>query len=91
MKSFRSHLNSKLKDPEFKKLYEEEQKLAEIALKLCKLRKKLGLTQQKLAKKAKITQQQISKIENGFNFNFITFIKVCDALDLELKIIHNNK
>jgi hypothetical protein len=45
MKTFRTHLQNKLKDKEFKKLYEEERQLLEISLRLLKVRKELGLNE----------------------------------------------
>lgn len=84
MKSFRQDLINKLKNKKFKKLYDEEQQLLEISLKIHKVREKLGLSQKELACKATITQQQLSKIENGINCSIKTFLKVCNALNLQL-------
>jgi DNA-binding XRE family transcriptional regulator len=86
MESFRKHLEEKLKNKEFKKMYEEEKRLLELSLKIINERNKRGLTQQELAKKAEITQQQLSKVENGFNCNMVTFLKVCDALGLKINV-----
>jgi DNA-binding XRE family transcriptional regulator len=86
MKSFRSHLNEKLKDPEFKKYYEEEKHLLELGVKIAEMREKLGLSQKELAKQCKVTQQQLSKIENGVNCNLLTFLKVSEALGLSVNL-----
>lgn len=86
MRSFRGHLQEKLKSERFKRLYEEERQLAELSLNLLKVREKKGLSQQEVAKKAKVTQQQLSKLENGINCNMSTFLKVCNALELKVDL-----
>ena len=86
MKTFNEHLKEKLKDKEFKKIYEEEKLLLQLSHRILEERKKAGLTQTQLASKAQITQQQLSKIEKGLNFNIKTFLKVCHALDVKMKL-----
>jgi len=86
MKTFRKHLNTKLKDREFEQLYDEERKMLEISVKLSYARKNLGLSQQELAKRAHISQQQLSRIESGMNCNLSTFLKVCHALQVKLDL-----
>ena len=86
MKTFRKHLNEKLKDERFKGLYEEERQLAELSLRILGAREQQGLSQKEVAQKAKVTQQQLSKVENGINCNLTTFLKVCNALDLKIDL-----
>jgi DNA-binding XRE family transcriptional regulator len=86
MKSLNDHLKSKLKSKSFNDRFKEEKELVNISLELQTLREKKGLSQSDLAKKAHVTQQQLSKIENGINCNLTTFLKVCNALDLEISI-----
>ncbi len=86
MKTFKKHLNEKLKNKKFKELYDEEKELLEISMKIINTRNYSGLTQQELAEKAKITQQQVSKIENGINCNMITFFKACNALNIKVNL-----
>ncbi|MBT3602969.1 MAG: helix-turn-helix transcriptional regulator [Candidatus Latescibacteria bacterium] len=86
MKTFRKHLNEKLKDKQFKKLYEEERQLAALSLKILGTREQRGLSQKDVAQKANVTQQQLSKVENGINCNLTTFLKVCNALDLKIDL-----
>ncbi|EMF80922.1 MULTISPECIES: helix-turn-helix domain-containing protein [Leptospira] len=86
MKSFRSHLKTKIKNEKFKEKFQEEKELINLSLELHDLREKKGLSQSELAKLAHVTQQQLSKIENGVNCNLATFLKVCHALDLEVKV-----
>ncbi len=89
MKTFRQHLNTKLKDEQFKRVYDEEREMLRISLKLLNVRKELGLSQHELARKAKITQQQLSKIETGMNCNISTLLKVCHALQVKLNLVYN--
>ena len=84
MKSYRDHLNEQLANPEFKKLYEDEKYLLELGLRIAETRQQLGISQKELAKKSHITQQQLSKIENGYNCNLPTFIKVSSTLGLSV-------
>lgn len=83
---FREHLNEELKDPEFKRLYEEEKRLLEIGIAVAKAREKSGLTQKELSQKSRVTQQQLSKIENGVNCNVRTLVSVSNALGLNLTL-----
>ena len=83
---FQDHLKEKLKDPQFKKAYDEEKYLLELGMAITEAREQRGLSQSELAKKSKVTQQQLSKIENGVNCNMLTFIKVSSALGLGLTV-----
>jgi DNA-binding XRE family transcriptional regulator len=87
MKTFKSHLNEKLKDKKFAALYKIEHEMLALAIKIAKARSNQGLTHIDLAKKANVTQQQLSKIENGENCNMLTFLKVSKALNLQVKIV----
>ena len=49
MRSFRRHLNEKLNDKRFRRLYEEERQLTELSLKIHQMRAQLGLSQQEVA------------------------------------------
>ncbi|MGE5341944.1 MAG: helix-turn-helix domain-containing protein [Candidatus Omnitrophota bacterium] len=89
MKTFRKHLNTKLKDEKFKKIYDEEHEMIQLSLELLNIRKEAGLSQQDLASKAHITQQQLSKIESGKNCNILTLLKVCHVLHVKLKLLYN--
>ena len=84
--TFRAHLNEKLKDPEFKKAFEEEKRLLQLSYAIVEARQQRGMTQKELAQKSCVTQQQLSKIENGVNCNMLTFIKVSNALGLGITV-----
>lgn len=88
MRSFDKYLKEKLRNPRFKRMYEEEKQLAELSLRILNTREQLGISQLEVAKRAKITQQQLSKIENGNNCNLATFLKVCNALGLKVDLGH---
>jgi len=82
--SFRKHLAEELKNPEFKKAFEEEKRLLHLGYAIIEAREQRGLSQKELAQKSRVTQQQLSKIENGVNCNMLTFIRVSSALGLDL-------
>ena len=84
--TFDSHLREKLKNKRFMKMYEEERELLDISLKILEARREQNLSQAELANRAHITQQQLSRIENGMNFNIKTLLKLCDALDLSIDL-----
>ena len=84
--TFKAHLEEEMKNPEFKKAYEEEKYLLELGLAITEAREQRGMTQKELAQKSCVTQQQLSKIENGVNCNMLTFIKVSSALGLGITV-----
>lgn len=84
MRSFRNHLNKKLKDPRFRKGFEKERRLVEIAVQIAQRRAELGLTQTQLAELANLTQQQVSRLEKGLNCHLDTFLRAADVLKLHL-------
>lgn len=63
----------------------------EIGEKIKKLRKKKGLSQQQVADKIlKFDRAKISDIENGKeDFLFSTLLKICNALDVDIKSLLN--
>lgn len=93
MKSFKSHLKSKMSNKKFLEAFDQEKQLLALALKIQEYRSKKGLSQADLAKRAHVTQQQVSRLETGINTNVSTFLKICHALDLDLSlnVIKNRK
>lgn len=84
---FQAHLEEELKNPKFKKYYDEFGKQLEIAYQLLQLRKKQGLSQSELAKKLGTTQGNIARIEAGQqNFTVQMLEKIAKAYRRELKI-----
>ncbi len=86
MTSHKNYLKEQMKDPDFQKGYMYEKKMAEIAVKIQEARQKQGLTQKELARKAQVTQQQLSNIENGSNFTIKTFLKIREALHINITL-----
>jgi len=83
---FSDHLKEEMKNPQFKKAFDEEKHLLELGMVITEAREKMGLSQRELAQKSHVTQQQLSKIENGYNCNLLTLIKVSTALGLDLTL-----
>lgn len=85
--SFEKDLAKDLKDPEFKKYFDEAGRKLEIAYKMACLRNKRKMSQAKLAQKMKTTQSSIARMEAG-NQNFSTemLARVADALNSNLQV-----
>lgn len=84
---FQDVLSKKLKDPEFKKNFDEYGKQLEIAYQILQLRKKKKMSQKELAEKIGTTQSNIARIEAGQqNFTTNTLNKIAFAFNLDLKI-----
>lgn len=85
---FKDYLKKELKNPEFKKAFDEEETYASLAIQAAKIRQKEGLTQQELAKRLHTTQQTVSRLENIHNrsYSLGTLIKLAQALDKHLKV-----
>jgi len=62
---FKDFLKEKLKNPEIKKSYDEEDLYSKVAVQIGMLREGQHLTQQELARRAHTTQNVVSKIESG--------------------------
>ena len=91
MKTYRAHLSEKFKDKDFRQQYEEEKQLAELSVRLLEFREQRRLTQKEVARQANVTQQQLSKLENGVNCNVTTFLRVCNALGLQLELSQSKR
>ena len=57
MQTFAAHLKEKLRDERFRKVYEEERRLAELSLQLVVARNKSGESQKEVVQQAQVTQQ----------------------------------
>ncbi|MFH0738980.1 MAG: helix-turn-helix domain-containing protein, partial [Candidatus Omnitrophota bacterium] len=64
---FKAYLKEELKKPEFKKVFDEEEICASLAIQAAKIRQKEGLTQKGLAKRLHTTQQTVSRLEDIHN------------------------
>ncbi len=88
VRRFKDRLKKDLRDPEFRKAFDEEEVCASLAIQIAKIRQKKDLTQQELAKRLQTTQQTISRLEdiNNRSLSLKTLIKVARMLDKRLKI-----
>ena len=85
--TFEEHKKILLKDPEFRKIYEETRLEREIALALIRARIEKHLTQAQLAKKLKTKQSVISRVESGESTPSLSFLKrLAAVLNLSLKV-----
>jgi len=84
---FQDILKKELKNPEFKKHYDEYGKQLEIAYQILQLRKKKKMSQAQLAKKIGTKQSNIARIESGQqNFSIDILEKIAGALGRDLKV-----
>ncbi len=88
VRRFKDRLKKDLKDPEFRKAFDEEEVYAYLAIQIAKIRQKKDLTQKELAKRLQTTQQTISRLEdiNNRRLSLKTLIKVAHVLDKRLKV-----
>jgi len=88
VRRFKDRLKEDLKDPEFRKAFDEEEIYASLAIQIARIRQKKKLTQQELAKRLHTTQQTISRLENIYNksYSLRTLIELARVLDKRLKV-----
>ena len=88
VRRFQDYLREQLKDPAFRKAYEEEGIYAELAIQVARLRAKRGLSQRELARRLHTSQQTISRLESPRNgsLSLRTLIKLAHALGKDLKV-----
>lgn len=82
------YYDDQMKNPETRKLVEDEVQALEIGIQLAKLRRDAGLTQTQLAAKVGMSAPNISRIESspGQNLTLQTLVKLFGALDHEVTI-----
>ncbi len=86
-KYFKETLVEMLKDPEFKKEWDELEPQYQIIESLIEARNENNITQKELSRLTGITQSDISKIENGnANPSIKTLQKIAKALNKKLII-----
>lgn len=92
MSEFDNLLNEQLKDPAFKKEWEDIQPEMDIIRSMIDLRISQNLTQEDLAKRTGINQSDISKIENGTRNPSLKMIKrLADGMGMNVKIVFTPK
>ena len=65
LESFEDHLKEKLKDKEFRRLYEIERAKVALGQKIAEMREDKHLNQKELAARLGVSQQFVSQIETG--------------------------
>ena len=84
---FQKYLSEKLRNPKFKKYYDEYGKRLEVAYQILQLRKQKRISQAELAKKIGTRQSDIARIESGQqNLTTDTLQKIATVLKRDLKI-----
>lgn len=92
MKTFKEFKNEQMKDPEFRKEYENLKPEFDIIRAIVDARISMNCTQKELAKKTGIDQADISKLENGNRNPSLKLLKrLADGLDMDLKIVFSPK
>lgn len=87
MMTWEKHKKILLKDPAFRKVYEETRLEYEIARALILARVKKRLTQAQLAKKLKTRQSVISRVESGKSTPSLSFLKrLAGVLGMSLSV-----
>lgn len=86
--TFRGWLKGQMRNPRFRKAYEEEELPARLALRIADLRAAQGLSQSSLARKLGVSQQALSLLENptSARFTLRTLQRVATALKRELVV-----
>lgn len=84
---FREDLVARLKDPKFRKAFEEADAEVRLAVMVAQAREKAGVTQAGLAKMIHTKQSNISRLERGAqNVTVGTLEKIARVLHLKLEI-----
>ena len=87
MSEFRDLLNEQLKDPEFKKEWDDMQPEMDVIRAMIDARIEQNLTQKELAKRTGIDQADISKLENGTRNPSLKLLKrLAHGMGMQLKI-----
>ena len=85
---FDEMLKKELKNPEFKRQYDEYGRQLEVAYQILQLRKKKKMSQTQLAKKIGTKQSNIARMEAGQqNFSVDILGKIAEALGCNVKIM----
>ena len=85
--SFRAHLNEMLKDPKFKKVYDDLAPKYRLISEIIRKRIEKNISQKELAKRLGTGQSAMSRFESGnYNPSYQFLQKLAKALDSELYI-----
>ena len=85
--TFEDDLKERLKDPEFRKVWEETEPEFILAKELIRKRLQKKMSQRQLAKKLKTSQAVISRIETmSANPSLLLLKRIAKALDVNLQV-----
>ena len=85
--SFDEYLKKELKNPRFRKGFEEESRKLMLGYQIFLARERAGMTQAQLAKRIGTRQSNISRLEFGnYNFTVDMLEKIAEALHFRLKV-----
>lgn len=87
MTTYREHLEEQMKDPAFRKAWEETELSYQVARALIKIRLDLNLTQEELAKRAGVPQSVIARLESGRHLPSLRSLdKIAKKLGLQVRL-----
>lgn len=87
MSEFKEFVNEQLKDPEFKKEYDNLEPEFDVIRTMIEARNSQHLTQKQLAERTGINQADISKLENGTRNPSLKLLKrLADGMGMDLKV-----
>lgn len=85
--TLKRYLASEMKDPEFRRLYDDADIELKVAYEITKARGAAKVTQGELARRIKSKQQTVSRIEQGGqNLTLVTLNRIARALKGSLQI-----
>ena len=85
--TLRQYLRGEMKDPEFRRLYEEADIELRVALEITKAREARQMSQRELAEALKTKQQTVSRIERGAqNVTIQTLDRIARVLGRGLQV-----
>lgn len=87
MSDFRNYLNEQLKDPDFKKEWDNLEPEFNMMQAMIDARKRNNMTQKELSERTGIDQSDISKIETGnANPTLAVLKRLAEGMDMVLKL-----
>lgn len=85
--TFNEYLKKEIKNPRFKKGFEDEKQKLNLGYQIFLARESAGMTQGELARKIGTTQSNISRLEQGnYNFTVDMLERIASALRVRLRI-----
>ncbi len=85
--TFQQVINEKMKDPEFRREWEEQEPEFQLIMAMLQARESMNISQRQLSEKTGITQADICKIENGEgNPTLQTMKKLAEGLGMRLDL-----